>query len=175
MADAPQGLTLARHRDLRGLYTRGVVVRRVAYAVIGAVCLLGLLNVFGQHPTTATTDAPAAKLELYAPGRVRAGLLFTARFTVSARRDLKDATLVLDPGWAEGMQINTIEPSPIGEASKDGRLSFELGHIPAGQKFVLFMGFQVNPTNVGRRSQDVELLDGGTHISSIDRTITVWP
>jgi hypothetical protein len=175
MACAPQGLTLERHRDLRGIGRRGIVVRRAAYAVIGVVCLLGLVNVFGQRPRTASANAAAATLDVYAPSRVRSGLLFTARFTVSAKRDLKDATLVLDPGWAEGMQINTIEPSPIGEASRNGRLSFDLGHIPAGEKFVLFMGFQVNPTNVGRRPQDVELLDGDTHISTIDRTITVWP
>ena len=37
------------------------------------------------------------------------------------------------------------------------------------------MEFQVNPTNVGRRSQNVELRDGDTHISTIHRTMTVFP
>jgi hypothetical protein len=40
---------------------------------------------------------------------------------------------------------------------------------------VLYMDFQVNPTNVGRASQDVELRDGDTHITTIERTLTVYP
>jgi hypothetical protein len=35
--------------------------------------------------------------------------------------------LVLDSGWGEGVTINTIEPSPVGEASRDGKLVFDLG------------------------------------------------
>jgi len=134
-----------------------------------------LLNVFGQKPSTTIAEGTAAKLELYAPGNVRGGLLFMARFDVRAKQDVKNATLVLDRGWAEDMTINTIEPSPVGEASKNGRLSFELGHIPAGESFVLYIEIQVNPTNVGRRVQNVELLDGDTHIATLKREITVFP
>src|SRR5205807_2599867 len=108
---------------------------------------LGLANVFGQRPQTVSSDVPAAKLTLYAPAHLRSGLLFSARFHITAHRELKKATLVLDPGWAEGMSINTIEPSPLGEASKDGKLSFDLGHVPAGGSFILWMQFQSNPTN----------------------------
>jgi hypothetical protein len=175
VASTPDHLTLKRHRDLEGLYTTGIVVRRIGYVVLGAVALLGLLNVFGQRPSTSTAEGAAAKLDLYAPSHIRGGLLYMARFHVTAKHDVKDATLVLAPGWAESITINTIEPSPVDEASKNGRLSFDLGHIPAGQSFVLFMQFQVNPTNIGRRSQDVELLDGETHIATLDRTVTVFP
>ena len=38
----------------------------------------------------------------------------------------------------------------------------DLGHVPAGQRHILFMQFQVNPTNVGRRPQSVRLYDGET-------------
>jgi hypothetical protein len=37
------------------------------------------------------------------------------------------------------------------------------------------MQFQVNPTNVGRRSQDVGLYDGDTALVSVDRTVTIFP
>jgi hypothetical protein len=112
---------------------------------------------------------------VYSPTKVRSGLLFEGRFTIEARRDLKRATLVLSQGWIEGITINTIEPAPIGEASRNGSLSFTLGHIPAGQRFVLYMQFQVNPTNVGRRSNDVELYDGEQKLLGIHRTLTIWP
>ena len=133
------------------------------------------MNVFGQRPATTLADADAATLEVYAPERVRGGLFYEARFTIEAREEVEEATLVLDSGWAEGITINTVAPGPIGEASRDGRLAFELGRIPAGQKHVLFLQLQVNPTNVGHRAQDVELYDGDELLATIDRTITVWP
>ena len=98
-----------------------------------------------------------------------------SRFTIRAERELEQATLVLDSGWLEGMTLNTLAPSPVGEASRDGRLAFDLGHVRAGTKHVLFLHFQVNPTNVGHRSQDVELHDGPTPLLHIDRTVTVFP
>ncbi len=80
-----------------------------------------------------------------------------SRFTIRAEREIEAATLVLDPGWLEGITLNTLEPSPIGEANRDGRIALDLGRVPAGTKHVFFLHFQVNPTEVGRRSQDVEL------------------
>ena len=57
----------------------------------------------------------------------------------------------------------------------DGQLEFTLGHIPQGQTHLLFMQFQVDPTNVGHRSQDVELYDGDTHLLTVHRRVTVYP
>jgi hypothetical protein len=37
------------------------------------------------------------------------------------------------------------------------------------------MEFQVNPTNVGHRTADVTLYDGGTKLATIHRTVTVFP
>ena len=173
MADIPDQLVLKVARDREG--RRDVTARRIALAALLVVLALGLLNVFGQRPATTVADADAATLEVYAPERVRGGLFYEARFTIEAREEVEEATLVLDSGWAEGITINTVAPGPIGEASRDGRLAFELGRIPAGQKHVLFLQLQVNPTNVGHRAQDVELYDGDELLATINRTITVWP
>jgi len=173
VADTPDFLTLRRNRDRSG--RTEIVIKRALLALVALLCLAGLANVFGQRPESSTAAASAASLKLYAPARVRSGLYFEARFTIDAHQDVKDAVLVLDPGWAEGITINTIEPSPVGEASRDGKLALELGHIPAGTTYLLFFQAQVNPTNVGRRSQDVALYDGDTFITRIDRTITIFP
>jgi hypothetical protein len=175
VADIPDMLVLKRHRDLEGMRSRPWP-RWLVLGLMALFCLLGLLDVFGQRPSTVAADSAKAKLAVYAPTALRGGLLFSARFHITAHRELKNATLVLDPGWAEGMAINTIEPSPIGEASRNGRLSFQLGHIPAGQAFILFMQFQVNPTNVAwQRPQNVELDDGNERLLTIDRDVTVYP
>jgi hypothetical protein len=173
-ADIPDSIVLKRHRDLVGRRYQ-VWIRRGLLILIGLVPLAALFNTFGQRPSVQRVDSPAAQLELYAPSRLRGGLLWEARFTVRAHSDVKDAVLVLDRGWLEGMQINTIEPSPVGEGSHDGALVLDLGHVPAGQKHVLYMQFQVNPTNVGNRAANVRLYDGQQLLLTLHRRVMVFP
>jgi hypothetical protein len=174
VAEVPDQLTLERHRDLTGRERRPVV-RALGLGLLGVLCLLGLFNLFGQRPTTDTAEGSAARLDVYSPIRVRSGLYFESRFHIHAREAIEEATLVLDPGWLEGMTLNTVAPGPVGEASRDGRIAFDLGHIPAGGEHILFLHFQVNPTNVGSRSQDVALFDGDERLLALDRSVTVFP
>ncbi|HEY3922009.1 MAG TPA: hypothetical protein VGL76_07830 [Gaiellaceae bacterium] len=176
MTEIPDTLVLLRHRDQKGLGRHGPHVRRVVLGAIAAVSVLGLLNVFGQRPATTVASAPAATLAVNAPSTLRSGLLWSAQFRITARQDLKKATLVLDEGWGNGIGINTIEPSPLGQASRDGRIAFDLGHIAKGSTFVLFMQFQVNATTVAwRRSQNVELDDGNTKVLILHHHVTIYP
>jgi hypothetical protein len=170
----PVELDLSRHRDLAGRTWHPWVSRALLAAVL-AVLVAALFNVFGQRPTTSRAAGSAAILSVYSPSRVRGGLLYTARFHVTARKRLKSAALVLDPGWVEGMQVNSINPQPVGEASENGKIYLELGHIPVGQSAIYFIEFQVDPTNVGHRSQDVRLDDAGRTLLTIHRTITIYP
>jgi hypothetical protein len=174
VAAAPDAIDLERDRDLRGRHWH-IWVRRGLVTLLTLFIVAGLLNLFGQRPSGTTASAGGATLHVYSPTRVRGGLMWESRFTITAERELKDARLVLSQGWLEGMTINTIEPSPVGEASRNGSLELDLGHVPAGQHYVLYMQFQVNPTNVGRRSIDSQLLDGDRVLLSIHRTITIFP
>ena len=175
MPDIPDGIVLKRDRDLEGRQY-DIWVRRGLMSLVAAVPVIALFNVFGQRPETHTLVGPAASLKIYAPDRLRGGLLFEGRFHITARQDIKDAYLVLGPGWAEGMSINTIEPSPVSEASNSGRLSLELGHIGAGKSFILFMQFQVNPTNIALgRKQTVWLNDGNDRLLTFSRDVTIFP
>lgn len=174
MAQIPDTIVLKRDRDLAGR-EHEIWVRRGLFALLCVVPVLALLNLFGQHPATSTAIGAAARLQVYAPARVRGGLLFEARFHVTALRDLKRATLVLDPGWLEGMTVNTIEPSPTNETSLNGNPSLTLGHIPRGHSYLLFIQFQVNPINVGHRRQTVQLYDGSRKVLELHRTITIFP
>jgi hypothetical protein len=174
VADVPDYLVLKRHRDLEGR-ERNPWTRRALLSLLAVVLGLAAVNVFGQRPTTAHADGAAGSLEVHAPTRLRGGVFWMARFHVRARREIRRATLVLDPGWLEQMHLNTLEPAPIGEASRDGRIALDFGRVASGQSLLVFMQFQVNPTNVGRHSHDVELHDGETLLARIDRTVTVFP
>jgi hypothetical protein len=170
----PDQLTLKHNRDLVGRERRPYV-RWALLSAIGLVVLLGALNVFGQVPQTSAASANGAELEVYSPAHVRGGLYYMSRFTIRATEEIENATLVLDPGWFEGITMNTAVPGPVGEASRDGRVAFELGHVPAGAEHILFLQFQVNPTEIGHRPQDVDLYDGETPLLHIDRDVTIFP
>ena len=171
---APQGLTLKHHRDLVGRERRPIV-RRVLVAPLAGILALGLFNLFGQQVDASSAETGAARLEVSAPTKVRGGIFFQARFRIEAVEEIANATIVLDSDWLEDITLNTVEPSPIGEASRDGRIALELGRIPAGDEHRLYLHFQVNPTALGRRSQDVELYDGERLLLSVERDAIVWP
>jgi hypothetical protein len=173
VADLPDHLTYKKNRDRSEVLE--LAARRIFFGALTLLAALALLNLFGQRPRTTLAESPVAELEVFAPTALRGGIYYEGRFTINAREAIDNATLVLDSGWTEQLQINTIEPSPIGESSRDGRLALDFGHVDAGRKLVVFLQYQVNPTNVGRRSQDVELHDGETLLAEADRTLTVFP
>ena len=174
VASAPDTLTFKTHRDQEGR-AWFAWIRRALLALLALVLLAGLLNLFGQRPSTSTAKASAARLQVYAPTRVRGGLVYAARFRIDAVRDLKDAALELDPGWVEQYTFNGTAPQPETEGSDDGTLVFTFGHVPAGKHLTFYASLQVNPTNVGHRTQDVRLYDGKQLLATVHRTITIFP
>jgi hypothetical protein len=173
VADTPQSLTLKENRDATEVYELGA--RRVFFVLLTIVLLLALADVFGQRPTGSRVEARAATLEVSAPTDVRGGLYFQGRFRITAREEIEHATLVLASGWLESMHINTIEPAPVGEASRDGDLALDFGHVAAGDSITAYLQFQVNPTNLGHRSQDVRLYDDTELLATAERDVTIWP
>jgi hypothetical protein len=174
MAAIPDTIVLERDRDLVGREYHPWV-RRGLLVVVAIPIVLALFNAFGQRQQTLAAASPAAKLTVNAPPRLRGGLLYTIWFRVDANHELKDAQLVLDPGWFDGMQVNSTNPEPVSEASRDGRIVLDLGHIPAGQSHRTFIELQVDPTTVGRHRQNVELDDGDQTLLVLHHTLTVFP
>lgn len=142
------------------------------FAVIAVLAAIGFL---GQRLTESSATAPAATLRLSSPKVVRGGLFFQSRVEIRALRAIEHPRLVLADGWLERMQFNTIEPAPMSEASRDGRVVLSYDSLERGDRLVVWMQFQVDPTNVGRRSYDLELDDGDTAIARLERAITVLP
>jgi hypothetical protein len=175
-AEAPDYIELDRHRDLDG---RAVErwTPRILFVLICAIPVLALFNVFGQSPDVKKVANPngVATLELSAPTSVRSGLLWQARFDIQAKREIKDAVLVLDSGWLESMTLNTVEPAPANETSRNGSLAFDLGDIPAGKLWRQYLQFQANPVNAGSQSQGVTLYDGNVPLLHLNRDLKVWP
>jgi hypothetical protein len=153
----------------------GLWARRIALAVFAVLVLLALLDRFGQQPSRSVATTPAATLRLSAPDAVRGGLLFQSRIEIRARRTVRFPRLILGTGWTEGMQVSSIEPNPSSESSRDGRLVLSYDQLNPGDLLVIWLQFQVDPINVGRRSYDVELDDRTTMVARLDRSLTIFP
>ena len=160
--------------DERGV-RRGLLTRRAILSVLAIVPLLALIGLLGQRATDSRAGSARATLELRAPETVRGGLYFESRVTVRALGRLQHPRLVLDPGWVEGMQVNSIEPQPQSESSRGDRLVLAYSTLLPGNLLRVWLQFQVNPTNVGHRSYALELDDDATPIARIGRFLTVLP
>jgi hypothetical protein len=174
MAEAPDGLVLKRHADLAGR-RRHPYYRRVGVAAVAVIPTLALFNVFGQKPTTTTAYAAPATLTVTAPDRLRGGLIFQVRVVVRAHQPIHNLNLEFDPGWWESMSVNAIEPQPSTEMSMNGRVVLSYGKLAAGQQLIAWLYFQVNPTNVGKRREDVWATDGTTLLAHVHRSLTIFP
>jgi len=174
VVEKPDGIVLKRARDMEG---RGWHrwVRRTLLGLLALLVVAALFNEFGQRPSSTTVTTADASLKVYSPTRVRGGLIWEARFTVRAVKEIKDARLVLSQGWLEGNTINTIEPSALGEGSRNGSLDLDLGHVPQGQRYEMYLQASTNPTNVGHRNVDVQLQDGDRLLLSVHREMTFLP
>jgi hypothetical protein len=173
-AEVPEGLDRARDVTLQG---RGAhpAIRRVFLSLLGVVSLIALLNVFGQHPQTSRASAGFASLEVQAPSRLRGGLIFQVRITVRAHDRIAHPTLVMQHGWFESMSLNGIVPDPVSQSSVDGTVRLVLPALAAGHDTTTWIYFQVNPTNVGRRSEGVVLEGAPGQRVAVHRSVTVLP
>jgi hypothetical protein len=172
--DSPKSLDRRLDLELRGR-GRHALYRRLALAILGLIVVAALLNAFGQESTTTIAEGQKATLSIDAPARLRGGLLFQARFEIEARQSLTKPKLVLSSGWLDSMTLNTVAPTPLGENSGPDGLSMAFEELPAGHRLIVWTNWQVNPTNVGRRSEDTTLFDGSTPIASANRTVSVFP
>ena len=154
---------------------RGLRVRRVLMGVLALVPLVALTGVLGQRATTTSAAGPQASIAVRAPRTVRGGLFFQSRVTIRVTGRIQHPRLVLDPGWLEGMQVNSIEPSAQDESSRGGRLVLAYSTLKPGDLVQLWLQFQVNPTNVGHRTYALELDDDTQRVARVQRTITVLP
>lgn len=172
--ELPDGIERARHIDLHRR-DGAVRLRRALTVVLVAIPILALLNLAGQRSSETTVAGTAVALTVRAPERLRGGLLYQTAFTLVGRRHVENLHLVLSPGWFDGLTLNTLEPSPGQEGSRNGRVSLSYGTLDPGQRLVVFADWQVNPTTLDRRDLYAAAYDGGKLLTRVHRTLTVLP
>jgi hypothetical protein len=171
----PDHLGLERHRDYVGR-ERYRWAQRAVVALLAVFVLLAALNVFGQAPQSLAASSPAASMTVSTPSRLRLGLVFQTRVDITARRTIDRPTLVLGPGWLDGMTLNSVEPSPGSQTASNGSVSFAYPKMTAGRRMTVWLEWSVNPTNVAwRRPAAIALADGNRQLLVLHPTVTVFP
>jgi hypothetical protein len=158
-------------RDMRA----GLTARRVIMTMFALISLAALVGFIGQRTSTSAATTPSVRMSLDAPEVVRGGIFFQSRIEIRALAPIEHPRLVFDEGWLEGLQVNSIEPAAESESSRDGRLVLSYGALEPGDLLRIWMQFEVNPTNTGKRAYTVELDDEDRPLTRIPRTIRVLP
>jgi hypothetical protein len=174
MTGLDERLDLGRMRDLQGRRSH-VWIRRALLALLGVGVLLALMGAVGQPTRTFVADGAGARLRVEVPDVVRGGLLFGARIAVRARRTIRHPRIILGPGFFEGMQVNTIEPSPQSEAGRGPQVVLSYAELQAGDELVVYLQLQVDPATVGEQDTTVQLDDETAVVARVAHTTTVLP
>ena len=173
MPAAPEGLDHRRDVLLEG---RGAhpAVRRTFLALFGVWAVLRSRTSSASIPTRARRVRVSPRSRS-SPSRLRGGLIFQTRITVHAHTRIAHPTLVLQHGWFESMSVNSIVPNPVSQSTDNGTVRMGFPALAAGHSSTVWIYFQVNPTNVGRRSEDVTLEGARGERVVVRRTVTVFP
>jgi hypothetical protein len=160
--------------DSRGSIV-GLWARRAVMTLFALISLAGLLDLFGQHASSSLAASPSARMTVTAPETVRGGIFFQSRIEIRALTPIEHPRLVFDDGWVEGLQVNSIEPGAETETSRDGKLVLSYGKLAKGDLLRIWLQFEVDPTNTGKRSYAVELDDATRPLVRVTRTLRVLP
>jgi hypothetical protein len=174
MTGLDERLDLGRLRDLRGRRAHPWI-RRGLLALLAVSPLLALTGAIGQPTQKLATAGAAARLQVEVPDVLRGGLLWRARIAVRADRTIEHPRIVLGAGFFEGMQVNTIEPSPTGEASRGPQVVLSYDALQPGDELVVYLQLQVNPTTAGEQDTSVQLDDETDRLARVRHVTTVLP
>jgi hypothetical protein len=174
VSELDKRLDLERMRDLRGRYRHPWIRRALLTAILAGV-IVAATGAIGQPTKTVVADGTGARLEVKLPSVLRGGLMWRTRISVRTDLDIKLPRLILGPGFAEGMQLNTLEPSPESEASRGPRIVLSYPELKAGDELVVYLQLQVNPTTVGKQDMSVALDDETEVVARAAHTTTVLP
>jgi hypothetical protein len=164
-----------RYVQLRGRAWH-VWLRRGLLALIAALLVAALLNVFGQRTTSSAVATPEARMEVDAPPRLSGGLLYQIRFRLQPlRHAVSHPKLVLNENWFDGMTLNSFTPNPAVENSRGGRFALAFPALGKGRTLTVLGELQVNPTSLGKRSLSAAFVDGATRLAVVHRTLTIFP
>jgi hypothetical protein len=152
-------------------------IRRALLTLLALFVLGGLMSLMGQTPTTIRSEGERGAVSLTTPPTLRGGLMFQTKITIEAgpSAPLHSPELVLSKGFLDGLTLNTLEPGPAEEESDADHLTLTFPRLDPGKATTVWIDYQVNPTTVGARTQELALLDDGDPVADVALPVEVLP
>lgn len=173
MVDFPDGLHSGHARPRSVLHRHASPISILLLATFLGLALFGWMG--GRMPPPDRIDGPAAEMTISAPSIVRNGMFFEVTIDVSAKRDIADVVLAVEPGLWRRQTQNSMVPAAADETYGDGGFRYSYGPLGAGEALHLKADFQINPDLMWGTSGDVTLFDGPSELLRQPLQLRVWP
>lgn len=155
---------------------------RLGYANPLPLILLTIFMIAGLTGFMGGNKSPELKVEnsnvvfaLHGPTIIRNGMAFETRFTVQAKRPIRQLAISVPNALWRDMTINSMIPAASDENANDGSYHFIFSELPAGQMFQLKVDGQINPPLIGHVQGPITLWDGPTKLAVINYRTKVLP
>lgn len=160
---------------VRAVSRRSIWGRRVGIAFLILLTAAGLAGLAGGRDVEERAEGRAGAVQVRAPERVRGGMIDEVRVELEARRTLAQPSIVLPPALLDHITLNTIIPEPVahGRAGEGGLLSY--APLRAGERLVVRIQFQVNPSALGSRRWEIRVTDGAREVARAGWDILILP
>lgn len=168
----PDGLGEYHTQPHKGLAKHASVA---SLAVLGAILATALTGVLGGRTTTVERNNAAVAAEIQVPTILRNGEFFEMRVKIDARRRIDKLRLGIGSRIWRDVTVNTMLPAATDEIYQDDAYRFTFGQLESGNRFVVKIDSQINPSRRGRAQGTIDILDGDTVLVSVPLRITVLP
>lgn len=156
--------------------SRGGLRRLLKALVIGLPLLAALLGYLGGGaPSVFRAASPRAALTVETPGILRGGNWFETRMIVEPRVDVADLAIAVDQRLWRRMSVDTLIPDPESVEATDGRYTYRFGPLRAGERLVVKIDGQIQPTGPRRLQGRVSARDGERVLASAPVSVVVLP
>lgn len=168
----PDGLDEYHTQPHRGPAKHASVLSVV---LLGAILATAATGVLGGRTMTVARKNAAISAAVEVPTILRNGEFFEMRIKIDARRRIEKLGIGVGSQVWRDVTLNTMVPASTQETYQNGSYLFTFGPIESGNRFVVKMDGQINPSRRGTTEGAVDILDGNTVLLSVPLRIKVLP
>lgn len=173
MVSYPDGLHAGHASPRSALHRHASPLSILLLAAFLGVALTGWMG--GRMPSPHVIEGSAARMSISAPAIVRNGIFFEVSIDVSAKRDIADVVLAVEPHLWRRQTQNSMIPAAANEAYGEGGFRYSYGPLGAGEALHVKADFQINPDLMWGTSGSIRLFDGTSELLRQPLELKVWP
>jgi hypothetical protein len=155
---------------------QGMLRAVLPVVLLGGLLLAALLGAFGgtKDPTLGASG-DGASLTIGAPRTLRSGMFFEIDIVVDARRAIAKPVVAISRSYLHDLTVNTHLPEPEEMGFEEGRFTMTFPAMQPGDRLVVKIDGQVNPTLIGVNRGTIAIHDDKLELASRAVSLRVLP